>query len=324
MPITLSVVVRRARLPSVLLLAGVAPALAAAEPFVFGSFNQAALARHAPLPAPQADRRAAGLRVTLDWTNESVSEADADESLLIDGEAVRLGFELRRSHGPWQFSAELPLLATSGGTLDSLIENWHDWFGLPNGGRELRGRDKYHYQYVRDGQVLLDIDDKRSGLGDLRLGAGWCEGAGCLRTMLQLPTGDAERLTGGGLGLAAWYERGYAIGPQGRWSGSLALGASALRADGPLQDQQRQFLPFGWASVGYALTDALSAGLQFYLHSPLYRGADVDALSQAGGQLAFGLRYRASERVSWWLGMQEDPITESSPDFSIHLAADWR
>ena len=40
MPITLSVVVRRARLPSVLLLAGVAPALAAAEPFVFGSFNQ--------------------------------------------------------------------------------------------------------------------------------------------------------------------------------------------------------------------------------------------------------------------------------------------
>lgn len=298
-------------------------AAGAAAPFVFGTFNQGALARFAPLPVPQADRVDSGARVSVDWTNESVIEARGDESLRLDGEALRLGVELRRRFGGWQFSAELPLLATGGGSLDALIENWHGWFGLPNGGRETLPRNDYRYQYLRGGQTRLDLGDARSGIGDLRAGAAYCGDQSCWRTMLQLPSGDAEHLLGGGLGLAVWYERGYAFGADRRWSGALAAGAAAVRAAGPLESQQRRFLPFGWASIGYALSDGLDAGVQFYLHSPLYRDSELDALSQSGGQLAFGFRYRSSAQVSWWLGMQEDLITESSPDLALHFCADW-
>ncbi|MGH8443615.1 MAG: DUF3187 family protein [Solimonas sp.] len=302
-----------------------APAALAAEPFVFGTFNQAALARFAPLPTPQADSTGTGGRVSIDWTNEYVADQNSREDLLLDGESVRVGLAGRIRSGHWLFGAELPLLFTSGGSLDSLIENWHDWFGLPNGGREAEPRDLYRYRYARDGQTLLDLDSGKNGLGDARLYAARCDdGGGCWRTMLQLPTGDADRLMGGGLGLSAWYEQAYALGSAGDWTGSLAAGVSAVRSDGPLKDQQRQVIPFGWASIGYALTQSLDAGLQFYLHGPLYDDSDLDALSQAGGQLAFGFRYRPTPGLSTWLGIQEDVITESSPDFSIHIAADFR
>jgi hypothetical protein len=300
-------------------------AFAADAPFVFGSFNQSALARFAPLPVPQADATQAGYRVAVDWTNEYVADQNDSEALLIDGESLRIGLSGRLAYGTWLFGAELPLLFTGGGSLDGLIENWHDWFNLPNGGRGQRPRGKYAYRYSDDGVQLLDAEHGHSGLGDARLFAARCDaGGGCWRAMLQLPTGDADHLMGGSLGAAAWYEQGFAFTTLGSWSGSLAAGVSGVHGDGPLEDRQKNFIPFGWASLGYALTPALDAGAQFYLHAPLYEDSDLHALSRPGGQLSFGLRYRGTSGVSTWLGIQEDVITESSPDFSIHIAADFR
>lgn len=313
----------RLLLPALLLLS---PATQAADaPFVFGTFNQAALARFAPLPTPQADSTDSGYRVALDWTNEYVIDQSGGEDLLIDGESLRLGLGARFHYGSWLFGAELPLLSTGGGSLDGLIENWHNWFNLPNGGREQRPHGKYAYRYSDSGVGVLDDEHGHNGLGDARLSAARCgDSGGCWRAMLQLPTGDADHLMGGGLGLAAWYEQAFAFSALGSWSGALAGGVSGVRGDGPLDDQQRHFIPFGWASLGYAITPALDAGAQFYLHGPLYRHSDLDALSRVGGQLSFGFRYRAHNGVSTWLGLQEDVVTESSPDFSIHIAADFR
>ena len=319
--------IRPALLCAALLLspAAFAADAASAVPFVFGTFNQAALARFAPLPTPQADSTDSGWRVTLDWTNEYVADQSGGETLLLDGESLRLGLGGRIRRGAWLFGAELPLLFTGGGSLDNVIENWHDWFSLPNAGREQRPRGKYAYRYGDSGGAVLDVDQGHDGLGDARLFAARCgDGGGCWRAMLQLPTGDADHLMGGGLGLAAWYEQAFAFSALGSWSGSLAAGVSGVHGDGPLDDRQRHFIPFGWASLGYAITPALGVGAQFYLHAPLYDDSDLDALSRAGGQLAFGFRYRTASGVSTWLGMQEDVVTESSPDFSIHIAADFR
>src|SRR5690606_36588858 len=100
-----------------------------------------------------------------------------------------------------------PLLVTGGGMLDSMIENWHDWFGLPNGGRDQIARDQYRYQYLRGGQPpmqlptqpqpIFDIGGSDAGIGDIRLGVARCgEAGGCWRALAQLPTGDADRLLG--------------------------------------------------------------------------------------------------------------------------------
>ncbi|SFF23203.1 Protein of unknown function [Fontimonas thermophila] len=304
------------------MLAG-ATAAQAREPFVFAAFNQAALARHAPLPAPAAFAPHAGMAVVLDWTNETVLEQAGGEQVRLDGEALRLGLSRRWAWDDAVIGVELPLLVTGGGVLDAVIEHWHEWFGLPNGGREQIAQDEYRYRYVRDGVTVFDVGGSDDGIGDLRLSTARCIGtAGCWRALVQLPTADADRLLGGGLGGSLWYERGYALDRAGRWRGAIAGGGAALRADGPLKAQQRTRVPFGWVSLGYALTDVLDAGVQVYAHGALYDGSALDALSRAGGQVVFGVRYRGAAG-QWWLAVQEDALTRSSPDFVIHVAADW-
>ena len=83
-------------------------------------------------------------------------------------------------------------------------------------------------------------------------------------------------------------------------------------------------MPFGWVSLAYGLTERLDAGVQFYAHGPLYDDSNLNALSRAGGQLGFGFAYQSSERMRWTLALQEDVITRSSPDFSIHFGMEWR
>jgi hypothetical protein len=306
-----------------LALAAVAGPASAAETFVFPAFNQAALARHAPLPGPEG-QVADGTRLTVDWTSESHFEQADDEFLLLDGETLRLGLQQRWTWAGLQWSAELPLLVTGGGMLDSMIENWHDWFGLPNGGRDQIPRDQYRYQYRVNEQPVFDISGSDAAIGDIRIGLARCaESGGCWRALAQLPTGDADRLLGGGTGLSAWYERPFALGTSSRWSGALAAGAGAVSGDGPVEDRQESLLPFGWASLGYALTPSLQAGAQLYAHGPLYDDSAPAAFTRSGLQLVFGFRYRSAGGVWWNLAVQEDPITKSSPDFVIHMAADW-
>jgi hypothetical protein len=295
----------------------------AGDVFVFPAFNHAALARHAPLPAPDGGS-ADGMRATLDWTSESHFDQSGNEFLLLDGEILRLGLQWRWTWAGLQWNAELPLLVTGGGMLDSMIENWHDWFGLPNGGRDQIPRDRYRYQYLQGDRPVFDLDGSDAAIGDVRLGLASCSAAGgCWRALAQLPSGNADRLLGGGTGLSAWYERAYALGVSARWSGALAAGGGAVRGEGPVEVQRNTLVPFGWASLGYAFTPSLQAGAQLYAHGPLYEDSELGAFTRNGLQVVFGLRYRSSDGIWWNLAVQEDPITKSSPDFVIHMAADW-
>lgn len=302
----------------------VAP-LAAQDPFFFPAFNQAALARHAPLPAPGAATATATGRLVGDWTSESLIKSSAVEDIRLDGETLRLAWQQRWHRDDFRFAAELPLLMTGGGVLDSAIENWHDWFGLPNGDRDKIPRDEYRYRYVRDGRVVFDVGDSGVALGDARVQAARCGlGGGCVQAMLQLPTGDADRLLGGGLGAAVWYERGYVLDAAGRFSGVVAAGGSAVRRDGPLRDLQESVVPFGWLSLGVELIEQIQLGAQLYAHGALYRDSKLDALSGNALQLAFGLHYLAPDGGRWSLAFHEDLVLESSPDFVIQLAVDLR
>src|SRR3546814_17479384 len=103
----------------------------------------------------------------------------------------------RFRHGQWRWWACLPVLCAGGGAFDGLIENWHDWFGLPNGGREQRPRGKYAYRYNDNGIGVLDDEHGHSWIGDMRLAAARCDDSGaCLRPMLHLPTGGADNRSG--------------------------------------------------------------------------------------------------------------------------------
>lgn len=305
-----------------------AAALPVAASTVFPVSNQATLARSAALPTlgetgvPDAGHEV--WRLSLDWTNEYDAATANGEALTLDGETQRIGFGWRRGFaGGWSLEAELPVLVTGGGVLDSTIESWHQFWGLPNGGRENAPQNRYLFQYQRNGQTLLGVDQGTTGLGDAQLGASLAlNPALALHAMAKLPTGSASKLTGGNAGGAVWADYDPFSGSR-RWFGFVSGGGSYNAHNGPLGAQQHAAVGLAGAGVGFRLTPPFALLMQVYGHTPLYKDSSIDALRRGGLQLAFGAGYQLTPSLALTLGFQEDPIVASSPDFSIHVDARW-
>lgn len=311
---------RRLRLLAALACLSPLPALA--TPFT--TFNQAALSQGFALPVvgetTVLEAGASRSLWTLDLSSEYHEDQAGGESLLLDGETTRLAWRYTQGAGDWEWGFELPVVHVGGGFLDSFIEGWHDFFGLPNGGREFAPQDRYRYRYERDGAVVLDRGEEGWALGDVRLSAGWAVSETMvLRGELKLPTGDEDKLTGGVLGGAVWGDWALPFDKASGWSGFASLGLSANQKGDAIEDQQNNLIPFGGAGLFYRLIPQLELGAQYVMHGALYDDTEIDALKKPGGQIVFGGRWLGK---GWGLDLavQEDLITNSSPDFSVHLA----
>ena len=292
----------------------------------FETFNQSSLARFAALPGlgqgavvPQNESINS---VTLDWTNEFFVQANAREDLTLDGESQRLAMRYRAGLAPvfghaLEWSLEVPLLFTGGGVMDSGIESWHSTFGLPNANRDDLPQDQYRIRYVRDGVTLIDREQGSSGFADVRLGLGvalserWT-----LRGLLQLPTGDKKKLTGGHTGGALWLDYSLPLTESRRAALLLSGGVSATTTDGPLKDLQRPVVGLVGAVLIVPIYGALDGVVQLNAHSKLYKGSTLDPLARVGAPLAFGLRL-PYKRLVFDLAVLEDPSVNASPDFGI-------
>jgi hypothetical protein len=284
-----------------------------------------ALARGFALPAlGQPDVLAAGrseTRLTFDLSNEYVAEGDcAAECILLDGETARLRVAWRRGlRGGWDVALEAPLMSHGGGALDGWIQDWHGWFGLPNGGREHRANGQYRYYYARNGQVLLDESETGSGIGDLTASIGRRLGqARVARAMVKVPTGDESAPGGGNGGAALWLEQG--LGAPAGWHGYLAIGGSINERAEVLGGKQNRELAFGGFGLMAPLGRKLFATAQLHVHGPLYEDSALAPLSRTGMPLTLGLQLRTGARGSVELGIQEDPSVNASPDFAVYLS----
>lgn len=309
--------------------AGAALALLPAPLFAgpyFATANQGALARSFLLPALGEHRLLLqdswNWQAQLDQTNDFHTATAGGESITLDGETTRLGYTLRqgRANG-FEWGFEIPLYYQGRGFLDNFIEDWHDWFGLPNGGRELAPQDRYLYEVTRGGAVAFRSTETGPALGDVRLNGGWqWRESIALRASLQLPTGNEDRLAGDNLGGALWADAALPWAAGSRWSGFASLGASAARRGKVLPGLQQRALAFGGLGLSFACTEALRLTAQLYAHSPLYKDSELEALKRPGLQASFGGSYQLMGNALLKVGVQEDPITSSSPDFSVHIA----
>lgn len=284
--------------------------------------NEATLARGFGLPAVGKsqlveDRR---LRLSLDLSNEYHANQSGDEAVLLDGEVARMALRYQHRLGErFELGLELPLLHQGGGFLDAAIENWHDWFSLPEGGRGDAPQDRYHYHYEQGGETLLEVEQGGTRIGEVQLLGGWAMSADtALRASIKLPTGDAEALAGNeALGAALWLDHGWQRGSLGAYLSGGALHV----ADGEvLAGKQRNWVAFGGAGLAWQTWPRLRLIAQLNAHSPLYQEVDEDALSRPGLQLALGAAVRLGAGSELLLGFQEDPVVAASPDFSLHLA----
>lgn len=269
-------------------------------------------------------------RFDIDDVNEYASLAASRESVLLDGEVQQLSYTVRYGIAErWDVNAFVPLLFQNGGILDPIIQGWHHFWGLPNGGRELAPSNRFLYEYSRGGQVLVDVDRANTSLGDVQISSGYrLADHLAARMMLKLPTGSANRLSGNGaVGGAVWLDAGWPFEHALPWLTLYGSVGYSINGQGQvLPELQRHSLLFGSVGLRVDFSERWNARLQVYGDQAAYRYSELTPLTRVGAPLTLTANYRISPSTSASIGFQEKADVFASPDFGVHIgiAIDFR
>lgn len=297
-----------------------------AEPFLTRNQNPllALYGLPSPLPArlPEAGRwRSAGV---VNWSNSASIETSGSSTFTMDAEVFEFRLHLERAMSPGlALRTELPWRRVSAGSLDSFIENWHDWFGLPDGSRSQLRRDDLRIEYAVAGATQLLVDERSSGLGDIPLAAGYqlhASGKHALATWLtvKLPVGDAGELTGSGAVDVA-LSLAYQARPADRWELFGQLNGVWLGEGDLLPELQGDAAWSALAGVTWNPWRRLDLTAQLEASSRVF-DVDVEPLSGDALVLTFGGSYRTAGGWRFDLGISEDVEVDASPDVSFSFA----
>ena len=276
-------------------------------------------------------------RGRLSWSlfaitaSHSTEASAADESLSLDGETDRVEFGLRYGLGErFEVGIEVPYLRHKSGGLDSLIDTWHSTLNLPDGDRENQLDDQLRIAYEDASGLRLDLEQNASGIGDLRLTAGWRlrespTYKSALRFGVSLPTGDSAQLLGSGgptlsLGLAG---DARALGGSERLNGYYRVQAIYIGKPDLLADRYHDFVGQLSAGLGFAITPAIEIRVQAGARSAVY-DSRINALGEPAATLTMGANFGLSDNYLLSLGFIEDIKPESAPDVSFLIALRYR
>jgi hypothetical protein len=258
--------------------------------------------------------------LSYDIANDADDAARPSGDLVIDGETQTLTFSLRRrAFERMEFGIDIPYVSHSGGTLDSLIKDWHSLVGLSNSMRE-GPNDQIQHSYALNGTTYYELDSPVSGIGDVQMSAAYAMQHLTVRAGVKLPTGDPDKLTGSGatdfsLGLYAGstttlFDRAF------DYSGFLGV---LLLGDGDVMPEfQRRSLAFGGVALRWHTTERFALSTQCSLQGS-YFDIDIDEIGGNTIQFAIGGDYRF-KRTLLRLAIVEDIAAGAAPDFALHLS----
>ena len=298
---------------------------AAADPFPARDLNPllAGFGLPAALPARLSSESWA-IATDLNWASVSLVQRAGAEQLIVDAEVREARVTIGRSWASG-FAAQLqiPYRYTGGGVLDSAIDSWHDFFGLPQGTRAFSPQDRIRIAYGRGNTVIFDVRTPQTGLGDISLDFGRSlhstdSGAVAAWASIKLPSGDADRFTGSGATDVSLVIAGeHRLGED--WSTFGQVGIAWLGEGERLSAQQRDF---GWsalAGIGWRAWRGLELKAQLDAHSAVFDEADFDFLGDAF-VLTVGGDYRFASGWQFALAVSEDIAVESASDVVFVLS----
>jgi len=257
----------------------------------------------------------------LEFSNNFTVSDKETESIFIDGETHRMNFQLRVGvSDKWELGLDVPYLSHDGGSLDGFIDSWHDFFGLPDGGRSGYPEDQLRFSYERNGQMMVDLNQAKDGLGDVSLNAMYqlpstATRHWALRSQLKLPTGDAEDLLGSDstdVALAlhvsdrSWFEKTGIV-----LHGSVGL--LWMDEAAVLDNIRKDWVVYGSTTLAWQACERVSLKLQLDAHTAFY-DSGLKELGSASAQLALGGAIKLSESWVVDLAVTEDIVTETAPD----------
>ncbi len=255
-------------------------------------------------------------------------EDSGAEQVVLDGETERLSLRWQWGLSPgWEVGLDVPLVRHSGGYLDSLIIDWHDWFNLPQNGRDIAPQDELQLAYAGGGEAIL-LNDDASGVGDVRLlGARQLsQSAGratALRAYVKLPTGDEDELLGSG-GVDAGITLHHRRALYDNLTLNLWGGAAYLSGGDVLSNRNRGWVVAGGAAAALRLNRAVSLKVQWDAHSQVYEDTRLQQLNEVAYVLSFGGSIRLGPRQALDIVVVENyPHPEITPDVAFQLGWRW-
>ncbi|MEQ9465194.1 MAG: DUF3187 family protein [Haliea sp.] len=305
-------------------------AVLAADPLYVKNLSPVAglLGLPSPRAAQLADPGSLQFATHMAIASHFAVDSNGREAVVLDGETWRLAFDFRYGLAEdWELQLELPVQTHDGGSLDSLIDGWHDLWGMPDGGRKQVPRDRLNYRYA-SAAGDFELQDSSGGIGDITLALHrtlyrddrWQLSAGA---GYKFATGRERDFLGSGAedGFLVLRAGHAAPGSRLSWQGQAGY-LRAGRYDLPGAVQQRD-LWFAGVGVVWAWRDALSLLLQLDSHSaPL--DSDLTALGETALLLTAGARWRFSEDWALDLGFVEDVRVETAPDVTFQASLRYR
>jgi hypothetical protein len=301
----------------------------------FRTVNQSPVVQIFGLPAESSASVAPSGRLIVGLSQDigseyAVSKATG-EQITLDGESYRWTLSARYGlNETFEAGIDIPYILYGGGFLDGFIVDWHNTFGLPQGGRDTAPKDRLSYRYRKNGVDKLVMGQAGSGIGDISLSAGMklyderavtAHDALALRLSVKLPTGDSSSLRGSGSTDVALSMCG-SMNSFTEW-GSLGLfgsvGGLAMTKGNVLADQQNNLAGFGTLGLGWGPTDWISFKVQFNAHTALYHGSSLDELSKTALMLVVGGALRLPDGYLLDIGVSEDLAVTTAPDVAFHL-----
>jgi hypothetical protein len=303
-----------------------APAAANADPLLTRNQNPLVLPYGLPNPLPARLPAANFGRATLDlnWSNSADEDITGSHDFTIDAETQDLRLRLEYAFGAdWAGLIELPWRHLSGGTLDGLIENWHDLFGLPNGARDQMPRDRLLIQYQQGDTLQLQVDDSASGIADVPVALGYQVKATDRNALaawltVDIPVGDSSGLLGSGATDVALSLAGQTQLAE-HWQVFGQVDAVWLGQGDILPQYQQSFAWAGLAGVSWNAWRRLDLTVQVYGNSRIF-DVSINGLSGDAVVLSYGGTWRTTGGWRFDFGMNEDIQVNASPDATFYFA----
>lgn len=267
-------------------------------------------------------------RLDLDVSNISNLENTGDSILIYDMEIYRPS--LHYSYGlsdDADLHLEIPFLAFNGGVMDGAIQDFHEFFGMPNGGRERIPDYGFGYSLVLNGNEIFEYSASGLDLSDVDVDVKWQinkQGAVwpslAIRAGVKFPTGKFDRGKGSG-------EFDYAFGITisrtiRRFFVFAGYNLSIIKVphslNGLIVEDIRQY----FAGAEYmAIQDKLSLVVQLEGQNTPYTRTGLKTLDKDILELVAGFRgLLRNERLIWQLSMREDLEQYSTVDFTLSFS----
>lgn len=329
---------RQAIVIAALVLAAVYGTSAAAAPRLDAPFlhrNTGALSATAGLPRVR-DARLPGAGVAqtqflTELASQFTEKRDGADSARIDVETTTTVFTFERGLSErLALYVEVPLVRQDGGFLDGFINDYHDLLSLPDGGRDRARDDQVDVFWNEGGTDRLRLGERRSGLGDVRLGLAIGLDASershtTLRASVELPTGSPGALAGNDaldVAVAVHHRDAALLSGLGLTLQSHLGLLTRIGDDAILGDDAEDLVVFGGLGLAWPVSERLTLKAQLDAHDDL---ADTP-LKPVGGwsvQGTLGGSLLVGEALAVEFAVAEDlrPGSASDVAFLLSLSA---